>query len=139
MRVLADTGFFVGLFDPRDHHHAPCLEFAARHGGGYVTTWAVFTEVCFVLPIPRQRQFFEWAAKAQKSGKLTIESPPSQAIETHWQWMNKYSDLPMDFADASLVYLAIHLKIQHIATVDVRDFSVYRLPGNRKFVFVLGG
>ena len=51
--------------------------------------------------------------------------------------MDKYEDLPMDFCDASLVYLAMQLRIHRIATTDVRDFSVYRLPGNKRFVHVL--
>ena len=54
-----------------------------------------------------------------------------------WNMMDKYEDLPMDFCDASLVYLAVTLKIDRIATTDVRDFSVYRLPGNRRFAHVL--
>ena len=51
--------------------------------------------------------------------------------------MNKYEDLPMDFCDASLVYLASTLKIHRIATVDLRDFAVYRLTGNKRFLHVL--
>ena len=51
--------------------------------------------------------------------------------------MDKYDDLPMDFCDASLVHLASSLKIHRIATIDVRDFSVYRLAGNKRFVHVL--
>ena len=138
-KALADSGFFIGLFNPKDHHHARCKAFAASHAGLYVTTWAVFAEVCAILPANRQKPFFEWATQAQQAGYLAIESPPPQAVAAIWQLMGKYSDLPMDFCDASLVYLAIHLKIQHIATVDRRDFSVYRLPGNRKFEFCLEG
>ena len=51
--------------------------------------------------------------------------------------MDKHDDLPMDFCDASLVYLASNLKIHRIATIDVRDFSVYRSAGNKRFVHVL--
>lgn len=54
-----------------------------------------------------------------------------------WALMDKYQDLPMDFCDASLVYLATSLKIHRIATIDLRDFTVYRLPGNKRFVHVL--
>ena len=43
----------------------------------------------------------------------------------------------MDFCDASLVYLAINLKINRIATTDLRDLTAYRLPGNKRFVHVL--
>jgi uncharacterized protein len=51
--------------------------------------------------------------------------------------MEKYEDLQMDFCDASLIVLASMLKINRIATADVKDFSVYRLLGNKRFVHVL--
>jgi uncharacterized protein len=68
---------------------------------------------------------------------LKIESPPVDAINALWQLMDKYEDLPMDFCDASLMVLASALKINRIATTDVKDFSAYRLPGNKPFVHVL--
>jgi hypothetical protein len=33
--------------------------------------------------------------------------------------------------------IAIEKKLQHIATTDVRDFTVYRLPNRKRFVHVL--
>ncbi len=135
--VLADSCYFAGLFDPADAHHAACSRFFDGFNGDLVTTWAVFTEVSSLLPHHYSGAFFRWAARAEAAGKLRIESPPASAVSAIWQWMDKYDTLPMDFCDASLVYLAIHLKITHIATVDVRDFTVYRLPGNKKFTLVL--
>lgn len=45
--------------------------------------------------------------------------------------MKKYRDLSPDFADAVLVALAGIHGIDNIVTVDVRDFSAYRLPGGK--------
>ena len=137
MNLLADSGYFVGLFNAKDHHHARCKAFFSRYTGQTTTTWAVFTEVCALLTHVQQKAFFEWAAKAQSLGYLRIESPPADAIAAVWNLMDKYDDLPMDFCDASLVYLASSLKLHRIATIDVRDFSVYRLVGNKRFVHVL--
>lgn len=137
MNVLADSGYFVGLFNPKDHHHARCKTFFLGYSGQTTTTWAVFTEVCALLPYSKQKAFFAWASKAQALGYLRIESPAADAVAALWNLMDKYEDLPMDFCDASLVYLATSLKIHRIATVDRRDFSVYRLPGNKRFVHVL--
>ncbi|WP_326541836.1 type II toxin-antitoxin system VapC family toxin [Pseudorhodoferax sp.] len=137
MNTLADSGYFVGLFNPKDHHHRRCKAFFEHYQGPMTTTWAVFVEVSALLPPARQKAFFAWAAQSQALGHLRIESPPADAVAALWQLMDKYDDLPMDFCDASLVYLAIQLKILHIATTDVRDFSVYRLPGNKRFVHVL--
>jgi predicted nucleic acid-binding protein len=39
----------------------------------------------------------------------------------------------MDYADATLVCLAMDTGIQNIATFDLKDFSKYRLPGKKKF------
>jgi uncharacterized protein len=137
MKLLADSGYFVALFNPKDHHHERCKEFFATFTGQAITTWAVFTEVCFLLSHSQQRAFFHWADKAQAAGHLRIESPAQDAVMALWMLMDKYDDLPMDFCDASLVYLAQHLKIKNIATVDNRDFTVYRLPGHQRFVHVL--
>ena len=137
MNTLADSGYFVGLFNPKDHHHARCRAFFSSYAGQTTTTWAVFVEVCALLNHTRQMAFFAWSTKAQALGYLRIESPPQDAVATLWGLMDKYQDLPMDFCDASLVYLANSLKVHRIATTDRRDFSVYRLPGNQRFAHVL--
>jgi uncharacterized protein len=40
--------------------------------------------------------------------------------------MTKYADLPADFADVSLVWLAQQKRIDKVVSVDARDFAVYR-------------
>jgi predicted nucleic acid-binding protein len=137
MNMLADSGYFIGLFNSKDQHHARCKAFFSSYTGNTTTTWAVFTEVCALLTHRKQQAFFAWASKAQSLGYLRIENPPAEAIAAIWSLVDKYEDLPMDFCDASLVYLASSLKIHRIATVDVHDFSVYRLPANKRFIHVL--
>jgi uncharacterized protein len=46
--------------------------------------------------------------------------------------MQKYRDLPMDFADAALVRAAERQGITRIVTLD-RHFHVYRLPRRARF------
>jgi hypothetical protein len=51
-------------------------------------------------------------------------------------WMAKYSEIgkrEMDFADATLVWLADETNTTDIMTVDMADFSRYRLPDGRGF------
>ena len=51
-------------------------------------------------------------------------------------WMQRYSEPPrsvMDLADASLYWLALETGITEVMTLDVRDFSRYRLPDGRAF------
>ena len=49
--------------------------------------------------------------------------------------MMKYADVPMDFADATLVALAEERDDTRILTLD-SDFHVYRLHGRRRFSVV---
>ena len=56
----------------------------------------------------------------------------SQDFKRFKELTEKYKDLPMDFADSCLVYLAEKMNLNTIATVD-RDFTIYRLNGKKKF------
>ncbi len=47
--------------------------------------------------------------------------------------MSRYWDRPMDFADATLVYLAKREALSTIFTVDHADFQTYRIEGRRRF------
>ena len=47
--------------------------------------------------------------------------------------MQRYADLPMDLADASLVLLADVLEHGRILTTDERDFRTYRWKSRRPF------
>jgi len=50
--------------------------------------------------------------------------------------MKKYADLPMDFADASIVCLALETGMQNIVTFNSKDFSIYRLPKKKSFTIM---
>ncbi len=48
------------------------------------------------------------------------------------QLMQKYRDVPMDFADAALVCAAERERLTRIVTFD-RHFEIYRLPRRARF------
>jgi predicted nucleic acid-binding protein len=51
--------------------------------------------------------------------------------------MEKYRDVPMDFADATLVLLAEGPDLREIPTLDRRGFAAYRTRPGRPFDLVL--
>jgi uncharacterized protein len=75
----------------------------------------------------------ESAWKFVRSGALELavisdgELPPVHAL------MSQYWDRPMDFADATLVYLAHREALSTVFTVDQADFATYRINGQRRF------
>ena len=50
--------------------------------------------------------------------------------------MQKYSDLPMDYADATIVCLAMDTGIQNIVTFDEKDFSIYKFSRSKNFSLI---
>jgi uncharacterized protein len=51
--------------------------------------------------------------------------------------MNKYADVPMDFPDATLVWIAESSGTDRILTLDRRGFSSFRFGNNRRFKLLL--
>ena len=128
--VLVDTGPLVALFDPSDRAREACrATLAALERADLVTTEAVITEASFLL---------DFSADAQSALQtfLAAGRPRVVAIEPHDRsrvaaLTTKYRDLPMDYADATLVILAERLGTTTIFTLDRRDFAMYRV-GRKK-------
>jgi uncharacterized protein len=51
--------------------------------------------------------------------------------------MSKYADIPMDFPDATLVWIAEVSGTEKVLTLDRRGFSSFRFGKNRRFKLVL--
>jgi len=81
---------------------------------------------------PAQLDFIEWIQK----GAVEIMDVGVQDFAEIHKGMKKYADTPMDFADATLVFIANKLKILNIITLD-DDFRVYRLSGNKRFIYLI--
>ena len=131
-RLLIDTGPLVAWLDRRDQDHARVSAFLAGFHGRLSTTWPVLTEVCHLIPNHIVPRFLRWAAVTVELHEL-----PAAAIADIAARIEKYRDLPMDLADASLVWLGERIGVIDILTLDERDFGVYRLAGGQRFRSVL--
>jgi hypothetical protein len=129
--LLLDTGALVSLLDRSQTHHRAHVEFFKAWHEPVVSTEAVLTEASHLLgQVSGGRHavlnFF------LSGGALLV--PASQAsLRRCRDLMKQYDDLPMDYADASLVVLAEELDTNLVFTTDRRDFGVYRLSGRRRF------
>jgi len=79
-----------------------------------------------------QIDFIEWISR----GSVEIYNIQNNDFKRLKDLTAKYRDLPMDFADSGLVYLAEKFSIYTIATID-RDFSIYRIQRKKKFKTIL--
>ena len=126
-RVLLDTGPLVAWLDRDDAHHAPVKRWMTAFQGELLTTWPVVTEACHMVPERAAPMLLRWI---ERGGATLVEIPVSslRAMATR---MDKYADLPMDLADATLLWVAEHEGVLEVLTLDRRDFGIYRTARGR--------
>lgn len=122
--VLLDTGPIVATLDARDQWHRDCAGEMERLADRCITTEAVVTEACHMVARggARGALVIEFLLAAEIP-VLGLELP---ALREAARLMDRYADVPMDFADASLVVLSHALSIPDAFTIDRRGFRAYR-------------
>lgn len=139
--ILLDAGPLIGLLDRRDESHALCRNVFRDLDDTFLTTLPVLTEVFHFLG---ERAGRRKSARAQghlwefvKEGLVNVAAGSGDALRRAAALMRTYGDLPMDFADATLVALGEERRIDRVFTLD-RHFRAYRLNGRRAFEVVPG-
>jgi len=127
--VLLDTGALVALYARDDSKHAGVVSWMAAFQGGLHTVEAVLTEAAYFVPVRTRAAIADLAA----SGRLTLHHPDAAGCSRIAFLLRKYADIDPDWADLALVWLAEMTGIARIATLDVADFSVYRIHGRKRF------
>ena len=134
--VLIDAGPLIALFDSSEKRHRHVRAFLKENPYRYVSTIAVFTEVSHMLDfnINAQHDFYEWV---MYKGVIISDINQNDMLRLV-ELTKKYSDMPMDFADATLVITAEKTGIREIISLD-SDFDIYRLPGKERICNVYRG
>lgn len=122
-KCLIDAGPLIALFDKNDDYHKSMLKFLQKYEGRLVTSWAVITEVLHMLDfnVHVQTDFLKWIERDAIEIPVLNNNYLSRIIELS----EKYADIPMDFADATLIVISEIERIKEIITID-SDFHVYR-------------
>jgi predicted nucleic acid-binding protein len=131
VNVLLDTGPVVALLHAGDLEHRRCQAFLEGFKGEFVTTEAVLTESMALLS--RVRRGPEVALDFFLKGGAALVPQSPQSLGRARELIEKYEDVPMDFADATLVVLAEELETGEIFTLDRRGFRIYRWGRHRAF------
>ncbi len=135
--ALIDTGAILAILDRRDRWHQKCTTAFRQMRLPLLTSQAVVTELFHLTGDDRNEMEAAW--KFLQSGAVVIASTDNSEMPALHALMSKYWDCPMDFADATLVHLAKRESLFTILTVDVADFTTYRIEGKRKFRVLPGG
>ena len=129
--LIIDTCAFVALIDRSERQHDACVEVLEKWTGAIVTTEAVLTETLYLVG-PKWRAQEVCLEFILRGAFLLVPLSPA-SLKRIADLMRKYQDVPMDFADATLVALAEELRTKQVFTLDRRGFSVFRLRGKQAF------
>ena len=134
--LLLDTGALVSLLDRSQKCHGACIEVLDAWTAPVVSTEAVLTEATHLLGRVRggRRACLDFFL----SGAAALVPSTQTSLRRSRALLEQYADLPMDFADATLVVLAEDLGTNLVFTTDRRDFSVYRIGNRRRFRILPG-
>ena len=133
--IVIDSGVFIALFDKSDRYHPQAKQFIRGVNGRLHTNVAVITEVVHMLDFSQQAQqdFLLWVQQSVDIDENTVSGWSRILV-----LLEKYSDLPADFADASLIVLCERLNTRLVASVD-SDFTVYRDYSRNHFTNLFWG
>jgi predicted nucleic acid-binding protein len=135
--IIADTGFWVAIFDKNDQYHQQAKHRLKTLNEPFISTLPVLTEVCYLLQTRCHAKKATDFLLAQQEGLVSLFAIKTEHLVKMTKLMIQYANLPMDFADASLVLLAEELGHGRIVSTDQRDFHAYRWKNHHPFTNLL--
>lgn len=135
--AILDTGPLVAYLDAEDASHESVAISLGGFSGTLCTTSAVITEAMYLLRDATQgpRRLAEFV---QAAGVHVFECTQPHQLLSAATLMEKFSNVPMDFADATLILLSEEAKTNEILTLDRRGFTVYRTRKGKAFRILHG-
>jgi predicted nucleic acid-binding protein len=124
--ILLDSGFLYALFESKDRFHE-----------------AVYTiiDAYNFIPVVPEITLGEATFLARRAGGITgtirmleslekagfqLEPLQPADIRRARELLTRYADIELDFVDSCVIAIAERLNIQHIGTIDQRDFRIVR-------------
>lgn len=127
--TLVDAGPMIALFDKDDTYHIPVINFLKDYRGRLLTSWPVITEVSHLLSfnVKVQINFLEWI----KREAVIIVNIETVHLDRIIELSKKYSDVPMDLADSTLIVISELTDIRDIITID-SDYYIYLTKSKKR-------
>jgi len=131
--ILLDTGPLVAVLDSADQGHRDCVELWHELADRCLTTEAVVTEATHLVGRAGPASL---PLELLLATRIPVVSLERAGHEHAVRLMRRYGELPMDYADASLIVVADALQLETVFTLDRKGFETYR-RGNRSAFIVL--
>jgi predicted nucleic acid-binding protein len=129
--VLIDTGPPVAYFNKRDQYNAACAAALENITPPLFTSWPVLTKTCYLLQARGGGEAVGKLLYSCGAGFLEILQLTARDAHAIADFLRKYRDIKPDLADASIMHLAERDSIDHVFTIDITDFSIFRTSSGR--------
>jgi predicted nucleic acid-binding protein len=131
--LILDTSGVLAALDGSDPMHGACADAIRGVPGPHYLSPFVLAELDDALAgavHPRvRRAFLEEVA----AGAYQLETFVAADVAHAWVVLNRYEDLDIGLADASVVVLAERHRVWDVLTLDQRRFRAVLGPGDRPF------
>jgi hypothetical protein len=131
--ILLDTSGLLSAIDSSQRHHASCAAVLTRAAGPLLLSPFVLAELDYLLA----RQVGASAQSAMLEevvrGAYQLERFDAADIESAKKVIDRYHDLRIGLADASIVVLAERHSARDVLTLDERHFRTLRIGRARRF------
>lgn len=129
--ILTDASAVVALLDADEPDHVACVEALTQHTPPMLTTLPALSEACFLLRRRRNALPHLWTLVRRRD--LVVHYLDDGLLGRSVELMERYADVPIALADATLVAVAEALGEERIFTLD-GDFRIYCMRSGRGFL-----
>ena len=139
--IVVDTGPIVAAAIRNDRKHDVCVEVFnqfRRERRELLVPSFVAGEVSYMLGKIGGARVEAGFLRSLRSGVFHLVDLTDDDLDRIADLVERYADLPLGSADASVVAVAERLRIPEVFTVDNRDFSVVRPAHVAAFTLVPG-
>jgi predicted nucleic acid-binding protein len=124
--ILIDTGPIVAAASKRDQNHAAALAALNTLREPPLITPLIVMEVCYFLSTRASAAAEAAFLRSVAVGSFELVTLTPDDLERTAQFVERYADLPLGAADASIVAVAERLDVRQVLTLDRKHFSIVR-------------
>ena len=132
--IVVDTGALLALLDASEDNHALLKRLYDESSYGWILPWAILPEVDYLvaahLGVKAQEVFLADLAE----GAFSVEWGRDDDLAVARRICARYRSLRLGLVDAAVIATAERLKVEAIATLDLRHFAAVSIKGNPRLL-----
>jgi hypothetical protein len=125
--ITLDTSGLFALLNRKDRDHEPAKSVLAQDPGPYLVPAGILAEITYLIERRLGPTVLDGFLGDLESGGLALECGEDDVPRIR-ELVGRYGDLPLGFADASVVACA-ERNAGRVLTLDVRDFGAVAREG----------